>query len=1045
MAEEIGSLAVKIGLDSSGFQGGISNINRELKVLDSEFKANTASLGANAKGLDGLKVKSESLVKTLELQKQKVATLEGAYQKSADSKGKDAKATQDLEIKLNNAKAALSKTETALSSTNKQIDIQSSKWTTLGKSAESAGNKISAIGKGATSAGKSLTIGVTAPILAIGTAAIKTGMDFDAQMSRVQAISGATADEFKKLNDQALQLGADTAFSASEVAQGMENMASAGFNTEQVMAAMPGMLSLAAAGGVDIATASDVAASALNGFGLEAGDAGHVADVLARAAADTNAGVTDMGQALKYAAPPAKALGVSLEEVSAAIGIMSNAGIKGESAGTALRGALTKLSSPSKEAATMMKDLGINAFDSNGKMLPLSQVVGNLQDKMKGLTDEQKANAIATIFGQESMSGMLTLIQAGPAGLDKLTTGFKNSDGAAAEMASTMQNNTESAVEQMTGSLDTAGIKLEQALAPAIKGIADAVGGLADTFATLSPQTQMTIITVLGLAAALGPVLIIVGSMISAVGAIVGVFGAASVAIGAAGGMLAILTGPIGIAIAAIAVLVGGGILLYKNWDTIKATAGQVWEGIKTTVGNAINGIVGFFTGLPAAASTAWANTTAGAAQFIQGLQTSFVTGVKNIVTGFINGFNGIIAGLAGIWTGIQAAVGAAINGIVQIIQSKFGAQIILIQEIFGRIANVFRLSWEIIKNIFLGAILLILDLVTGNFTKLQTDAVSIWNNISAYFETIWYNIKTIFIYALQIITITATDAWNGITSFIVNTWNALVSTLQGAFTAFVTFIATTWTNITTNTTNAWNNLKTAVSNIVTNTITAIKGFFTGLVTFFQTLPATLQTLGTNMFTSMKTGATNAITGLVAAVKTGIGQAITWITSLPSQAVTWGSDIIQGIVTGIQNAAGAVGKAVEGVAQDIRNFLHFSVPDKGPLSDFDTYMPDMIDLMVIGINGNKSKLFDTVKGLASGMSIGIKDTARTFSATGVSWNGKSGTLDSPNNSGTGASANGGGLIVQIENFNNARSQDVQSLAEELSFYMRQKNLGLGVG
>lgn len=616
MAEEIGSLAVKIGLDSSGFQNGVSSINRSLKVLDSEFKANTASLGANAKGLEGLKLKSENLAKSMELQKQKVTALEGAYQKSADSKGKDAKATRDIEIKLNNARVALSKMETELSKANKEIDTQSSKWNKLSKDLEASGSKMKSVGSGMTGTGKTLSMGVTAPILGIGAAAINVGMEFDAQMSRVQAISGSTTEEFKMLNDQALKLGADTAFSAAEAAQGMENLASAGFSTTEVMSAMPGMLDLAASGGVDIASASYIAASALRGFGLEASQSGHVADVLAKAAADTNAGVSDMGSALKYAAPPANALGLSLEEVSAAIGVMSNAGIKGEMAGTTLRGALTKLSSPSSEAAKTMAQLGINAFNSQGKMLPISQIIGNLQNGMKGLTDEQKQNAIATIFGQESMSGMLTLIQAGPQELDKLTASFKGSDGAAKSMASTMQNNTKSAVEQMKGSLETAGIKIEQSLAPAIKGIADAVGGLADKFTNLTPAQQKVILVLVGIVAAIGPLLIIIGTMISSIGAIVGAFGAASAAIGAAGGAMTILTGPIGIAIAAIIGVIAIGTALWANWDTISAKAkafgagvGATFNAIGVAIGNPIQAasdfigrqvekIKGFFSGL---------------------------------------------------------------------------------------------------------------------------------------------------------------------------------------------------------------------------------------------------------------------------------------------------------------------------------------------------------------------------------------------------------------------------------------------------------------
>ena len=164
---------------------------------------------------------------------------------------------------------------------------------------------------------------MTLPVLAIGTAAITTGNDFEAQMSRVQAIAGATKDELEQLTDQAIELGAETSFSASEVAAGMENLASAGFTTNEIMEAMPGLLDLAASSGAELATASEIAASAIRGFGLEANESAHVADVFAEAAARTNAQTEDMGEAMKYVAPVAKTVGLSIEETAAAIGILS--------------------------------------------------------------------------------------------------------------------------------------------------------------------------------------------------------------------------------------------------------------------------------------------------------------------------------------------------------------------------------------------------------------------------------------------------------------------------------------------------------------------------------------------------------------------------------------------------------------------------------------------------------------------------------------------------------------------------------------------------
>lgn len=233
-------------------------------------------------------------------------------------------------------------------------------------------------------------LGVTAGVAALGVSAIKTGMEFEAQMSRVQAISGATGKELKALNSLAIKLGADTAFSAKEAADGMENLASAGFNTKEIMSAMPGLLDLAAVSGGDVARASEVAASSLRAFGLEASKAGHVADVFARAAADTNAEVGDMGEAMKYVAPVAKAMGQSIEETAAAIGIMSDAGVKGSQAGTTLRGAFSRLAKPTKAMREVMSELGLAFYDAHGNMKPLNAIISELKSNTSKLTQEQK-------------------------------------------------------------------------------------------------------------------------------------------------------------------------------------------------------------------------------------------------------------------------------------------------------------------------------------------------------------------------------------------------------------------------------------------------------------------------------------------------------------------------------------------------------------------------------------------------------------------------------------------------------------------------------
>lgn len=339
-------------------------------------------------------------------------------------------------------------------------DIKAS-FDKINTSVSTVGNKLMNVAKIAAVAG-------TAALVGIGKKVYDIAGGFESQMSRVQAISGATGDAFKQLRDQAIDLGAKTAFSATESAQGMENLASAGFDANEILAAMPGMLNLAAVSGGDVALAAENSATALRGFGLEASQAGHVSDVFARAAADTNAEVADMGEAMKYVAPVAHSMGLSIEEVAASVGILSDAGIKGSQAGTTLRGALARLAKPTAAMQDTMSNLGLSFYDSQGNMKSMTDQIGMLQNAFKGLTPEQQQNALVTLYGQESLSGMMALVAAGPDKLNKLTRSLENSNGAAEEMAKTMQNNLKSKVEQLGGALESVAIRIGDRLFPLI-------------------------------------------------------------------------------------------------------------------------------------------------------------------------------------------------------------------------------------------------------------------------------------------------------------------------------------------------------------------------------------------------------------------------------------------------------------------------------------------------------------------------------------------------------------------------------------------------
>lgn len=598
-----GKIIIETGLDTSGIKKDLQAVGNVVEkdlgqnITKTMDKAETSikKMGKAVSGVDFTNIKSQmdNITKSIdntnskiEVQKTKLAGLKTAFESATNVKAKNKiqeqmesteKTIVNLESKLStlgtrlgslNSKFDISKSKnamadldgefkTASASITKSIDKIENKAKTMDASLSTnlskTGDNISKVGNKISSVGDKLTMGVTIPLVGIGVAGAKVGMDFDSAMSRVKAISGATGDEFNKLKGQAIQLGADTAFSAKEAASGMENLASAGFTTKQIMVAMPGMLDLAASSGEDLASSADIAASTLNGFGLAADQAGHVADVLAKNASATNAAVKDTGEAMKYISPVAQEAGWSLESVTAAIGEMANSGIKGSSSGTTLRSMFTSLVKPSKEAADAMQAMGFKAYDSNHKMKSLSGLITDLDKATAKMTTQQKENTIATLFGQEAMSGILTLIKNGSSGLDDLTNSYKNSDGAAKEMAKTMQDNAKSSIEQMVGSMETAAIKVEETFAPKITELANYVGDLADKFAELTPEQQEFYLKLAAGAMALGPVTKGIGTLTTGIGGLIKfgggiakVLGPAAAAEGALGEGAAVTTGLLG-------------------------------------------------------------------------------------------------------------------------------------------------------------------------------------------------------------------------------------------------------------------------------------------------------------------------------------------------------------------------------------------------------------------------------------------------------------------------------------------------------------------
>ncbi|EGP4841285.1 TPA: phage tail tape measure protein [Enterococcus faecium] len=788
-----------------------------------------------------------------------------------------------------------------------------------------------AVGKVMQGTGAAMTKYITTPLIGVGVAAAKVGGDFEAQMSRVKAISGATGDTFEQMKQQAIDLGAKTAFSAKESAAGMENLASAGFSAQEIMKAMPGLLDLAAVSGGDVALASENTATALRGFGLEASEAGHVADVFARAAADTNAEVGDMGEALKYVAPVANSMGISLEETAAAIGIMSDAGIKGSQAGTTLRGALSRLARPTKAMQDTMDNLGVSFYDADGKMKPLKTQVELLKKAFEGLTPEQQQNALVTLYGQESLSGMMALIDKGPDSLGKLTKSLKDSDGAADNMARTMQDNMNSSIEQMFGAFESAAIVIQKILAPTIKKVADAISGLVEKFVSAPESTQKLVVAIGAIAIAIGPVLYALGMLVKAFQTMkvgLGVLGNGISLFKKLGSAIGFLTSPVGLVIAAVALLVVGFIYLWNTSEDFRNFWIGLWEGIKSAVSSAVEWIQNAWKSTGEWFNNLWKSIKEGADNVwttIQEAPGKAADWIKNKWTETKEFFSSI-------WDGIKEAASSAWEGIVNIlapyviaIKNVFQPMIDFFTNLWSQIGSIAGSAWEIIKTAVMGPILLLIDLITGNFNQLKEDASMLWTTLTT-------NIQNIITTFVDIVV----AYYTALKDTVINIWNVLTSTIKDVWNSFTTWIKETTNNIVNSIKQGWNNLKQGTIDLFNNMIQGAKDLWNSFKAWFINLVIgtkdniiqgweNLKQGTIDTFNNLVSGAQEVWDNLVNAVSDTVDRVTGWFDNLKNiDLLAAGKAIMDSFLEGLQNAWKSVQDFVGGIGDWIREH-------KGPI------------------------------------------------------------------------------------------------------------------
>jgi len=414
--------------------------------------------------------------------------------------------------------------------------------------------------------GSKMSVGITAPIAAIGLGAIMTGAKFEKSMNRVKALTGTTGGDFDALTQQAKDLGSSTMFSATQAADAMAFLAMAGFKSNDIIGAMPGVLNLAAAAQMDLGEAADITSNILTGFGKDVSELGQVNDVLVKAMTSANVDLSQLGEAMKYVGPVASSAGMDFEETAAAIALLGNAGIQGSMAGTSLRGAMTRLLKPSEDAAATMAKLGLNVLDSEGNLRSFTEITKQLEDSGISTADAM------TIFGQRAGPAMMALVSQGSEALDDMTQSLKDSGGTAESIANIQMEGMSGAIIEMKSAFEGLMISISEDLLPIFTSLIDKITPILSKFSDMPGPVKAIIVVVGIMAAVMGPLLIAIGFMIPAIGALSVVMGGLSLSMG-----------PITLAVLAIAAAIAIGILIWKNWDTIVAFFSDTIAAVKDT------------------------------------------------------------------------------------------------------------------------------------------------------------------------------------------------------------------------------------------------------------------------------------------------------------------------------------------------------------------------------------------------------------------------------------------------------------------------------
>ena len=643
---------------------------------------------------------------------------------------------------------------------------------------------------------------------------------------------------------------------------------------------------------------------AMSALGMGVDEAETMVDQMAKTASTTNTSVAQLGEGILTIGATAKSIKGGTAELNTALGILANNGIKGAEGGTHLRNIILSLQNPTDKAAAQMEALGVSVYDSEGNMRSMNDILGDLNKSMDGMTSAEKSNIIGTIFNKTDLSSVNALLANTGSTWDSLQKSITESGGAAQQMADTQLDNLQGQITILKSALEGLAISFGELLMPAIKQIVGWVQKFVDWLNGLSEGTKKTVVTIALLAAALGPVLIVIGKVISAVGTIMTVVPKIAGVINTVKGAFAalnttMLANPIVLIIAAIAALVAAFIYLWNNCDGFRQFWIDLWENVKQVAITVWNAIKEFF-------SQVW--------EAIKTIFSTVFEVIKTLVTTYFNLYKTII------------------------------------QTVFNVIKTVITTIWEAIKGVFTTVFNVIKTLVTTYFNIYKTIIQTVLTIIQTVITTVWNTIKTVITTVLNAIKTIFSTVWNAIKTIISAMVSGIKGLITGDFTAVKNSITTIMNTIKSTITTIWNTIRSTISTV----LGAIKGAVT------------------SVFNGIVNAVKGAMGNVLNAVKTGFSNVKNHITGLASQAFTWGKDLVMGIVNGIKSCIGAVGDAVKGVADKIKSFLHFSVPDEGPLTDYESWMPDFMGGLAKGIEKSRGMIQKAVSGVSSDMVVSPK-------------------------------------------------------------------------